>query len=126
LSPSVLPTTYELNVDIEFEADTNDHVKSTKKHKSDLVKNPFERLESKLKNFNNLLLPFSYHCIVFLILIYLNKLDCKAMSIQYRINHDTSSPFKDLLFERSVEFEAHLKFEFISTIACLTIALLSR
>ena len=43
------------------------------------------------------------------------------MSIMFRINHDTSSPFKDLLFERSVEFEAHLKFEFISTLRSLTI-----
>jgi len=34
----------------------------------------------------------------------------------YRINHDTSSPFKDILFERAVEFEAQLKFEVIDSI----------
>ncbi len=34
----------------------------------------------------------------------------------YRINHDTSSPFKDILFERAVEFEAQLKLEDIDSI----------
>jgi len=33
LHPSILPTTYELNVDIKFESDTNDQIKSVKKQK---------------------------------------------------------------------------------------------
>ena len=70
-----------------------------------------------MKSGNNLMLPFSFHCKDDYF-SFLNELiiDSKSLPIMYRINHDTSSPFKDILFERAVEFEAQLKFEIIDGI----------
>jgi len=42
--------------------------------------------------------------------------DSKTLPIMYRINHDVSSPFKDILFEKAVEFESQLKFDIIDSI----------